>query len=153
MIEHGIISSFSKCLTYFKTYDRVLGNVYKYSGLTYNFELARDILVGLDNIINLGEMIIENTNNTNPFAMHFDSECVDQLRWLLSTIKENPHQEEINAWRQVLKYFCLFLKQIFFLTRKDQVTLDLKREFSLFCLKFREFGLGLLIINLDMFYQ
>jgi hypothetical protein len=64
-----------------------LTRVYKYSGPTYDFEFARDVLVALDNIINAGLL-----NTQRPFALYFDVECVDKLSGLLRDISENPHK-------------------------------------------------------------
>lgn len=59
LVEQGVISALCKSLAFFKSYDKVLTKVYKYFGPTYNFEFARDVIVTLDNIVNVGEMEAE----------------------------------------------------------------------------------------------
>ncbi len=76
----------------------MLTRVYKYVGAVYNFEFARDILVCLDNILNMGELDTDG-KSLNKYAFAFDSECVDKLGSLMAAIADNPHKDEVNAWR------------------------------------------------------
>lgn len=111
MVDCGIVSTLNKALAHVKVYDRVLGSVYKYSGYSYNFELARDVLVALDNIFNVGQILVEHLSlQMNPFAPVFDLECIDQLRHIYSILKDNAQKEEVKAWKQVrnMEIFSFF---------------------------------------------
>jgi len=99
LVDSGIVGALCRSLSAFKSYDRVLTSIYKYYGPTYNFEFARDVLVALDNIVNVGDVEVEGTKGINKYALVFDLEAVDKLGSLLKVIKDNPHREEVNAWR------------------------------------------------------
>eukprot|EP01119_Soliformovum_irregulare_P013118 TRINITY_DN3460_c0_g1_i1.p1 TRINITY_DN3460_c0_g1~~TRINITY_DN3460_c0_g1_i1.p1 ORF type:complete len:953 (-),score=284.24 TRINITY_DN3460_c0_g1_i1:498-3326(-) len=100
LVSQGLITSLANSLTHFKSYDRVLSTMYKYSGPVFNFEFARDVLIALDNILNVGEVEVEATRQPNQFALAFDLEVIDKLGALLAAIKENPDKDAISAWRQ-----------------------------------------------------
>jgi Ca2+-binding EF-hand superfamily protein len=102
LVSKETIQHLCKALIHFKAYDRVLTEVYKYCGPTYNFDFVVDILSALENIINIGEMEGEETQSANKYALEFDLECIDKIKSLLAAMKESK-PEDLNAWRGQLK--------------------------------------------------
>jgi len=64
-VTQGVVKALSKALAHFKVYDQVLTEIYKFCGPSFNFELARDVLAALDNIVNIGEMEAEEKQKLN----------------------------------------------------------------------------------------
>jgi len=99
LVKKGTVNALTKALAYFKVYDQVLTQIYKFCGPSFNFEFVRDILIALENIINVGEMEAEEKQKLNQYALTFDMGCVDGIRGVLLAIKQSP-PEELEAWRQ-----------------------------------------------------
>eukprot|EP01122_Echinamoeba_exundans_P009822 TRINITY_DN3538_c0_g1_i1.p1 TRINITY_DN3538_c0_g1~~TRINITY_DN3538_c0_g1_i1.p1 ORF type:complete len:1064 (+),score=289.89 TRINITY_DN3538_c0_g1_i1:121-3312(+) len=100
LVNNKAIQSLCSALSHFKAFDRVLTEVYKFCGATYNFEFVNDILTTLEKILDAGELAAEDTvNGGNKFALEFDLECIDQIRKFMTEIKE-ARPEDLNAWRQ-----------------------------------------------------
>lgn len=76
LVQNGGIRILCQRLAEFKTYDRVLTDIYKYVGATYNFELVSDALQALLNIVNVGEMESEDFGQVNKNALAFDLEGI-----------------------------------------------------------------------------
>lgn len=98
IVHKNAIQVLCKGLTYFKEYDRVLSEMYKFIGPTYNFDFVEDIITSLDNIVNIG-YIQKSDNGKNHFALVFDLDCVDRIKQMLTLIKDSP-PENMNSWRQ-----------------------------------------------------
>eukprot|EP00005_Dracoamoeba_jomungandri_P001938 CAMPEP_0174261552 /NCGR_PEP_ID=MMETSP0439-20130205/11494_1 /TAXON_ID=0 /ORGANISM="Stereomyxa ramosa, Strain Chinc5" /LENGTH=1028 /DNA_ID=CAMNT_0015346041 /DNA_START=22 /DNA_END=3108 /DNA_ORIENTATION=- len=99
LVKEGTVTVLSRVLTYFKVYDSVLTQIYKYCGPSYNFEFVIDVLSALHNIVNTGEMDAEEKKKLNQYALSFDLGCVDNLKTVLQAIEQAP-PEELQAWRQ-----------------------------------------------------
>lgn len=97
LVNNNAIPTLALSLAHFKAYDRVLTEIYKYCGPTYNFEFVNDILIALEKILDAGEL--DDTAGPNKFALEFDLECIDKIRSLMTAIKES-RPEDLNAWRQ-----------------------------------------------------
>eukprot|EP01128_Nolandella_sp_AFSM9_P010431 TRINITY_DN7206_c0_g1_i1.p1 TRINITY_DN7206_c0_g1~~TRINITY_DN7206_c0_g1_i1.p1 ORF type:complete len:1094 (+),score=255.51 TRINITY_DN7206_c0_g1_i1:127-3408(+) len=99
LCDRGVVQILCKRFGEFKTYDRVLSEVYKYVGATFNFELIGDVLTSLLNILNVGEMLREDMGSGNPYALQFDMGAMDHLHSFLQTIKSSK-ESDLNAWRR-----------------------------------------------------
>lgn len=124
LVKIGTVHVLTKSLSYFKVYDQVLTQIYKFCGPSFNFEFVRDVLIALENIgespslppllcfpkkaltdtllsliVNVGELEAEEKKKLNQYALSFDMGCVDALRNILQAIKQSP-PEEVEAWRQ-----------------------------------------------------
>eukprot|EP01125_Pyxidicula_operculata_P010084 TRINITY_DN331_c1_g1_i2.p1 TRINITY_DN331_c1_g1~~TRINITY_DN331_c1_g1_i2.p1 ORF type:complete len:645 (+),score=128.51 TRINITY_DN331_c1_g1_i2:2-1936(+) len=96
LVNNKVITVLTKRLSDFKTYDQVLTEMYKFCGPTYNFDLAREILSALSNIVNVGEIISE--DGINKYALAFDLDSIDKMGSVLEAI-HNSKPSDINAWR------------------------------------------------------
>jgi len=79
IVSGGVISTLSKRLEDFKKYDPVLTSVYKYDRPRYNFDMAREVLTTLSNIVKAGEFELDINKGVNPYALAFDLEGLLQL--------------------------------------------------------------------------
>ncbi len=70
-MKKGVVGALSRSLIHFKEYDMVLTQVYKFCGPAFNFEFVRDVLTGLDNIVNVGEMEAEEKQKLNQVGFLF----------------------------------------------------------------------------------
>eukprot|EP01087_Luapelamoeba_hula_P013814 TRINITY_DN3982_c1_g1_i5.p1 TRINITY_DN3982_c1_g1~~TRINITY_DN3982_c1_g1_i5.p1 ORF type:complete len:859 (+),score=157.44 TRINITY_DN3982_c1_g1_i5:1017-3593(+) len=99
LVKEGTVNLLIKGLSFFKVYDQVLTQIYKFCGPSYNFEFVRDILVALDSIVNVGEMEAEEKSKLNQYALTFDMGCVDGLKTVLQLLKQTP-AADLDSWRQ-----------------------------------------------------
>ncbi len=127
------MGALSRSLIHFKEYDMVLTQVYKFCGPAFNFEFVRDVLTGLDNIVNVGEMEAEEKQKLNQvaflflllkqnfvqsslcwnlmmkstvfsqYALSFDLGCVDSIRNVLQAMKQTS-SDDLAAWRQTNRH-------------------------------------------------
>lgn len=98
LVSHNCIHILCKTLTNFKTYDSILTEIYKFVGVTFNFELVLNVLTCLSNIVNSGELEAEDGLGVNQFALKFHLDEIDKLKQILECIKTS-RPEEVNAWR------------------------------------------------------
>lgn len=80
LVQKRVISVLCRALSHFKEYDRVLTDVYKFAGPTYNFDIVNDVLTTLEFILNIGEIEVDERTGANRYAFHFDLECIDKIR-------------------------------------------------------------------------
>eukprot|EP00007_Cunea_sp_BSH-02190019_P007547 CAMPEP_0174234814 /NCGR_PEP_ID=MMETSP0417-20130205/4453_1 /TAXON_ID=242541 /ORGANISM="Mayorella sp, Strain BSH-02190019" /LENGTH=1117 /DNA_ID=CAMNT_0015313229 /DNA_START=45 /DNA_END=3398 /DNA_ORIENTATION=- len=100
LVQKGIVKTLTGVLQYFKEYDEVLSRVYKFSGPSYNFDMATDAVGALLRVVNMGESIAEETGKLNSYALQFDLACIDRFRDLLVLLGDTK-DKEIASWRQL----------------------------------------------------
>lgn len=95
--EQKLFQIFCHVLTFFESKDSVLKSIYNYIGNSYNFEMIRDALIGLNGLVLAGEIEMEQESlKYNPYIIHFDHECIIKIGNLVKKIKES---NDITPWK------------------------------------------------------
>lgn len=98
LVSKNAIFTLCNCFSYFREYDKVLTETYRFVGPSYNFEFLEDIVVALDNIVNVGT-VQRSENGLNLFALSFDLGCIDKMRQMLLVVKSSQ-STSLKAWRE-----------------------------------------------------
>lgn len=95
--EQKLFQIFCHVLKFFETKDSVLKSIYNYIGNSYNFEMIRDSLIGINGLVLSGEIEKEETiSKFNPYIIYFDYDCIENIGNLLKKIKES---NDITPWK------------------------------------------------------
>ncbi len=97
LAQLGLVAALCAMLNNFKVYDQVLNTVYTYCGPSFNFDLIRDILNTLLNLLSAGAAEPD-SRAVNPYALLFDLSAIDRIHSLLKSIQESS-PADVNAWR------------------------------------------------------
>mgnify|MGYP003638035673 CR=1 FL=1 len=98
LVKVGVLKMLGHCLSFFKTYDDVLTNVYSFCGASYDFDFVRDIIGAMHNFVNVGAMQAEESSTTNKVALCFDMGIIDRIIDLLNVIN-SAEGDELKSWR------------------------------------------------------
>ena len=98
LVKGGAVKELAGALSYFKSYDDILANVYQFSGASYDFHLVRKVILSMINIINSGLMRMEETGERNRVGMVFDIGVVEKIGDLMSVLTSDS-SGELKAWR------------------------------------------------------
>lgn len=96
LIKLSAFRSLCVGLSAFKSFESILSTAYHYTGPSFNFDLARDIIITLENIVNVGELEMNSAGGFN-YTNFVDLDSVDKLNSFLKTISEN--KSSLDAWR------------------------------------------------------
>ena len=98
LVKAGAVGELANALSYFKTYDDILANVYQFSGASYDFHLVRKLIFSLINIINAGMMHSEETRERNHVGLVYDIGVVEKIGDLIQVLTTDD-SGELKAWR------------------------------------------------------
>lgn len=95
----NVLPTLFDSLQHFKVYDDVLIKMYGYTGPTYNFEFAHDILWAIGNILHVGELDAEEKHTgVNRAAILVTSENLQMFGQVLAAL--NAADQGVNSWRK-----------------------------------------------------